>query len=568
MSFYLGYFKPLSKENIEFHEEIQTMKPIYNKAVLQYASNIHTHFFLCSDRYLYSFYYGRFSKVGSLQFQSIKTGGSFFLGKTIDNKLASCGSNHNGQLGSSGLDFSIPQIIKNSKFSDVRDYACGFSHAWVLLKNKELIGFGKNSSGQLGAGSTESVNDPTVFYEDVERIFANHGYGTMLQKTNGTIYCLGANDAGMLSTSQEGNVKYLNEVIVPKNTMMKDIIVGRQHSLYLSDKGKLYGSGEATEILMNQNCKKFEEIPFFQDKVIIQIYSTHRNSLAISELGKIYLWGGFASKVYSKKNSSELSKTLRPYCFKNLAQGNWDIYFGYFSEIFIAERNDIGTDFVKLFRSGLLTDSKLQDIPFYRSFLELRIGKNINEIQSILNTNSIPRDQIEILLRWAYSDQGSNNFKLKKILRLLGIQDLTKNTLLIFLKKLYKDDDSKDFKLLVFDDDDIDENQEDLQKQEEANFEEIFVHKIILAARCGLFREMFKSLNQEINKVKDYSKKSPGTLKIFIKFLYTDRIELTADDDPELVLEELSDCKEYYQLSENSIINFEINKLKIQYGLK
>ncbi|KAJ3426005.1 hypothetical protein M0812_28452 [Anaeramoeba flamelloides] len=112
------------------------------------------------------------------------------------------------------------------------------------------------------------------------------------------------------------------------------------------------------------------------------------------------------------------------------------------------------------------------------------------------------------------------------------------------------DDDSKDFKILVkieYEQDEEEDNDE--EEVEEENYEEIPEHKFILLARSGLFREMFDYVNEKdnTNKVQDYTNKSIKSLKILIKYFYTNSIELTTDQDPKLIVEELSDAVEYYQ---------------------
>ncbi|KAJ3425990.1 kelch-like protein [Anaeramoeba flamelloides] len=99
---------------------------------------------------------------------------------------------------------------------------------------------------------------------------------------------------------------------------------------------------------------------------------------------------------------------------------------------------------------------------------------------------------------------------------------------------------------------------------EKVNYEEIPVHKFILLARSGLFMEMFDNVNEKdnLNKVQDYSNKSIESLEILIKYFYTNSIEMTADQDPKLIVDELSDAVEYYQL--NAQWNFESELLKIK----
>ncbi|KAJ3426006.1 btk-binding protein-related [Anaeramoeba flamelloides] len=102
------------------------------------------------------------------------------------------------------------------------------------------------------------------------------------------------------------------------------------------------------------------------------------------------------------------------------------------------------------------------------------------------------------------------------------------------IAQLYNDDDSKDFKILV----NIEDQKEEENKDKDVNYEEIPVHKFILLARSGLFRAMFDYVNEKdnTNKVQDYTNKSIESLKILIKYLYTNSIELTTEQDPKLIV--------------------------------
>ncbi|KAJ6235418.1 hypothetical protein M0813_28611 [Anaeramoeba flamelloides] len=74
---------------------------------------------------------------------------------------------------------------------------------------------------------------------------------------------------------------------------------------------------------------------------------------------------------------------------------------------------------------------------------------------------------------------------------------------------------------------------------------------------------MFDYVNEKdnTNKVQDYTNKSIKSLKILIKYFYTNSIELTTNQDPKLIVDELSDAVEYYQL--NDQCNLENELLKI-----
>ncbi len=76
------------------------------------------------------------------------------------------------------------------------------------------------------------------------------------------------------------------------------------------------------------------------------------------------------------------------------------------------------------------------------------------------------------------------------------------------MEKLYGNEQSKDFTILSGD-------------------RRIPVDKMVLSARTTLFKNMFLKVKDSSNQVKDYSGLSFEALNIFVKYLYTDRIDET-----------------------------------------
>ncbi|KAJ3442143.1 speckle-type poz protein [Anaeramoeba flamelloides] len=116
----------------------------------------------------------------------------------------------------------------------------------------------------------------------------------------------------------------------------------------------------------------------------------------------------------------------------------------------------------------------------------------------------------------------------------------------------------------------IDDQEDDNDDEDkEGNYEEIPVHKFILLARSGLFRSMFDYVNEKenLNKAQDYTNKSIESLKILIKYFYTDSIELKTNQDPKFIVDELSDAVEYYQLNDQCNLESELLKIKKQFDL-
>ncbi|KAJ3449072.1 speckle-type poz protein [Anaeramoeba flamelloides] len=193
-----------------------------------------------------------------------------------------------------------------------------------------------------------------------------------------------------------------------------------------------------------------------------------------------------------------------------------------------------------LLKNGYFSDCNIQDIPVHKILIEKRIGKTFDLIKKYLESNC-KLNEIQDLLKWIYCDEMINFKRTNEILNHFGIQNAQKTKLLTNdLKQLLFDEQTSDFKLFVKNEEEDDEEEEE---------EELYIHKFVLAARSGLFLNIFQNLEENFQKVKDYSGKSLETIELIISFLYTDELPITADTDQEFIKEEFEDIVEYYQLN-------------------
>ncbi|KAJ3428567.1 uv excision repair protein rad23 [Anaeramoeba flamelloides] len=207
-----------------------------------------------------------------------------------------------------------------------------------------------------------------------------------------------------------------------------------------------------------------------------------------------------------------------------------------------------------------LTDLEIMGQKIHSLMLKTRTKKDPGLIKSMIEEKYHTIEERNLFLNWVYGDKDFKNKKLHQILKDIGMAEMpSKETLLEDISELWNDQDSKDFKILINGNDQGNKDQDKLKNE---NADSIPIHKIVLRARSQLFKTMFSQVNKNINKVTDYSGISFESLQILFKFLYTNKIEITADNDPILVLEELQDAKDYYQLGKNSVLDLELQKIK------
>ncbi|KAJ6229988.1 hypothetical protein M0813_07209 [Anaeramoeba flamelloides] len=458
----------------------------------------------------------------------------------------------------------------------VESITMGGGTNYYVCKGNKLYTNGHNSYGQLLNGTQTASQLPIYVCDKVDRVFSGgHSIHCFLTKTSGELFACGYNENGQLGVGNMKLQKNLVEIKNWKSSGITDIYCTFTASLLLSTEGKLYTSGAFQLTGTGKLSKVFTHVPTLQDYPFTKIQGGQHFFIAQTSDYKLYGWGPqnvfFGNDGFSFEELLKPTKITPPTYFAENNSKKFTISCGSKGIFIYSEyQNSLHDDFKKLFESKRYCDSKINlsnkdEIPCHKLIIELRTNLKFEQIQKIFNQKNFTCEEINCFLQYIYYDHQSNREFLKKIFQSLNLNYPHENDLVSDLLKLYKNEESKDFNILVYEDDDDDDDDDD-----DENFEEIPVHKLILLTRSGLFREMFENINekeQNTNQIKDYSGKTIESLELLIKYLYTDSINLTADDDPKLVLEELGDATEYYQLSGASNLKLELSKIKSQFNI-
>ncbi|KAJ3452956.1 regulator of chromosome condensation [Anaeramoeba flamelloides] len=454
---------------------------------------------------------------------------------------------------------------------------------YYLCHDHKLYGNGLNG-GRLGdQTSNKSKHIPVLIYENVTRIFSSiQAYGLFITTNKNDLYSCGYNSNGILGI---GNIKDQNSLQKVPNWKNKanDILnicsCNNFTVLVTKLEGKTFSCGDGKFNGIGKNKLKFALIPSLKGKKVIQLSGGQMHCLILTKGNELYGWG-FTNRRYNEneynhptdqyQNESEnwflpRKINLPQFYVENENKFNLKIHCGTNSVILYPEYIDcLVDDFKKLFESKKFCDSKIIllsktknrnkkeiniEVQIHKLIVELRTGLKINQINNLLNQNFVNQKEINFFLKWVYYEKISNEIILNRIFNTLNLPFPPKNSLKKDILKLFQDEDSKDFLILVK------ENDENEKGEEEEEEDGISVHKLILLARSGLYREMFQNINekeQNLKHIKDYSGKSIESLEILITYLYTNSIKFTADHDPQLIIEELQDAVEYYQLNESS----------------
>ncbi|KAJ5066801.1 ras-like protein rasu-related [Anaeramoeba ignava] len=183
--------------------------------------------------------------------------------------------------------------------------------------------------------------------------------------------------------------------------------------------------------------------------------------------------------------------------------------------------------------SFIFSNPNIEPIPLHSSILKYRIGEDFEmKLDKLKNEE---RKDILSFLSLLYSGLEKFNIpKNQELSKESGIEiKIGREKLIEDMKKLNLDEESKDFSIIV-------------------DEKEIKVHKIILALRSEVYREMFNQVKDDSGKVKDYTNSKFKTFQILIQFFYTDTIEENISLEN---IQGLKQAQDFYQLHPKSSLS-------------
>ncbi|KAJ6236979.1 hypothetical protein M0813_03386 [Anaeramoeba flamelloides] len=500
-------------------------------------------------------------------------------------------SNRNKEVPLLDADQSTFEKIRPVTFFEekklfVNSIVMGYVSGYYLCNGDQLYASGSNSHGRLGIGKNKGKEPMPVYVQDkVTKIFAGFFAFSFFFTTSNPdlLYACGKNIYGQLGVGYFTEKQYTPAAV--KNFKGSEILTlssSQSHSVLITKKGQTFGCGHKKTNGIGAEKSIFTLIPQLKEKKVVQLATGFNQTLVLTDQNELYGWW-FDDQLYptyESNNNWKLNIPIQiklPSYFTNYLESKDLIRIAIGARVcflYLDFKNTLSEDLRVLYKSQKFCDCEIgtlgNQIPVHKNLIEFRTKLTIDQIQNkLFGEKSINKEQTLSFLKWIYFEEISDLEKLEQTFNLLELTfpPSVDNTLEKDIAQLYKDNDSKDFKILVKIEDN---NQDNEEEDEEENYEEIPVHKFILLARSGLFRAMFDYVNEKenTNKIQDYTNKSIESLEILIKYLYTNSIELTTDQDPELIVDELSDAVEYYQLNDQYNFESELLKIKNQFDLK
>ncbi|XP_018308499.1 RCC1 and BTB domain-containing protein 1 [Mycetomoellerius zeteki] len=423
---------------------------------------------------------------------------------TKDKMVYGLGNNVNGCLGIGDEDATLdPKKVEDLCGKDIKTFAYGIGpHVLALTKEGEIYSWGCNDRGQLGTEKSAQVITPILVQIPVPEdslsmkriidIACGINYSVALTE-DGKIYTWGDNHYYQLGGSiNDDNIFNCCYSSIPKllncNLAGKKVVhvsCGGAFTMAITDNGEVYGWGDNSigQLGIRKNCEK-ELTPQWIDlegHVIVKVVCGFQHALALTEQGDIFAWG--------RNDDGQLgigtNEFCRPIMINSLIKHETKIKWVDIAALNCSNISVAVSEEGHVYVWGNCHGEKIVT-PTVTPFSDMhdaiaRYGPSVMHQPLILYANEGP--DILQCLKTAFDDRLTSDFE--------------------------------------------------IQVQGKC----IYVHKVVLIARCSYFRTMFQHdwACQKLFLNEGLVKPSYVIYKAFLKYLYTDIIDLPLEKASELL---------------------------------
>ncbi len=225
---------------------------------------------------------------------AVAAGGFHSLAVTSAGTLVAWGANTSAQLGlgSAGAAVNTPHAVTG--LSGVAGVAAGWAHSVALTSDGAVWTWGANADGQLGDGTTTLRSTPTrvTALDGVTIVAVAAGaFHTLAVAADGTVYAWGRNTTGQLGDGS--TTPRLVPVTVPGLSGVTALAAGERHTLALKGNGSVWAWGDNASAQLGDGTtvRRTSPVQVGTIPAAVAIATGGRHSVALAADGQVWTWG-------------------------------------------------------------------------------------------------------------------------------------------------------------------------------------------------------------------------------------------------------------------------------------
>ena len=463
-----------------------------------------------------------------------------------------------------------PKFISNVRMAIV--YGKAANETLIVTKDDMVYGIGNNTYGCLGTGDTHSTIYPKKIEALCGKSVKTFAYGkgphVLALTEEGKVYSWGYNDYCELGnrSTNEG----LTPTLIPSalnNEFVVDIACGGHHSLALTNKGEVYAWGHnvSGQVGCGTILSTVQPIPkllhiVLNGKKVVHISCGDSSSVAVTDNGEVYSWGHNGVGQLGIGNCTSQAEPQKVATFAKIVIEK--VVCGYMHTLALSDEGDLYVWGANSYgQLGLNTDSNVW-IPTKLQVPEM--GRILDIATSHYHHISLAMSEGNRIFMWGQCL--GQSIKVPTLTPLKCLYDALAYyafpPVMHQPLNFHSDEEANIANSLknAFDD----PNTSDLVIK--VHGKPIHVHKAVLKIRCHYFRTMFQEHWVENSQsIIEHEQFSYDVYKTFLKYLYTNEVELSQENALELL--DLANAYSENQLKRHCIqmINKKITVKNVAY---
>jgi len=248
---------------------------------------------------------------------SMDAGEAHSVAVTHKGEVFTWGSNTRNQLGhddSTVAQLSTPKKVKLPKDVKITGVTAGAWHTVVWTSTGAVYAWGDNSYGQLGVGDKKPRTGPVQVQVPPGgrlKLVVAGGHHNLALTEHGTLVGWGKNSLGQLGMGEGGAKDYPSPAAVPGGTKFASLSLGHAHSMAVTDEGSLFGFGDNSGSQLGVGEDRFRNVPSEISPQISfsRVVCGRSHTIGVTLSGKLYSWG---TNALGQLGQSDLTPRAAP----------------------------------------------------------------------------------------------------------------------------------------------------------------------------------------------------------------------------------------------------------------